>query len=45
MGIPNYFVQLIKTHSNIIKKFSKNSIEINNFQDLRVVAGWRFFLI
>ena len=30
MGIPNYFVQLIKTHSNIIKKFSKNSIEINN---------------
>jgi len=30
MGIPNYFVQLIKSHSNIIKKFSKNSIEINN---------------
>jgi 5'-3' exonuclease len=30
MGIPNYFVQLIKQHSNIIKKFSKDSIKINN---------------
>lgn len=30
MGIPNYFVQLIKSHSSIIKKFSKNYIEINN---------------
>lgn len=30
MGIPNYFVQLIKSHSNIIKNFSKDSIKINN---------------
>ena len=30
MGIPSYFVHIVKNHSSIIKKFSKNSININN---------------
>lgn len=30
MGIPNYFVQLIKNHSNIIKEYLKSDININN---------------
>jgi len=30
MGIPNYFVQLIKRHSSIIKQFSNDAINIHN---------------
>jgi len=30
MGIPNYFVQLIKRHSSIIKQYSNNVINIHN---------------
>jgi len=30
MGIPSYFVHIVKNHSNIIKKYSKGSINIHN---------------
>jgi len=30
MGIPSYFVHIVKKHSNIIKKFQRNDINIHN---------------
>ena len=30
MGIPSYFVHIVKNHSSIIKKFERNNITINN---------------
>jgi 5'-3' exonuclease len=31
MGIPTYFSQLVKNHSNMIIKFNVNTMQINNF--------------
>lgn len=30
MGIPSYFIHIVKNHGNIIKKFQKTDISINN---------------
>ena len=30
MGIPSYFVHIVKTYPNIIKQFIPNQIEIHN---------------
>lgn len=30
MGIPSYFVHIVKTHGSIIKRFTKNTINIHN---------------
>ena len=30
MGIPNYFAELIRKHSSILKKFEKNKIHVHN---------------
>ena len=30
MGVPSYFTFIVKNHSNIIKKISSNTIQVNN---------------
>ena len=30
MGIPSYFVHIVKNHSNIIKKYQSDCIDIQN---------------
>ena len=30
MGIPSYFVHIVKNHGNIIKKFKNSDIDIHN---------------
>ena len=38
MGIPSYFVYIVKKHCNIIKRFQKSEISINNLY----IYGLRF---